>query len=353
LITALAVVAALLWLLLIGIGFRLCLRLLGLHGRMLMQIEELESLIGSTPPGFSAPAVAVPAPVPQSRPSPPPVQPLTAGAPAPDFELPTVQGGRASLAQYRGRQILLVFFEPTCNFGTRLLPDLLFCSQDGLDGRPMPVVVTAGDFEQNRRLFVDNGFVTPVLHDATGEVATAYGIDGTPTGYVVDGTGHLATGLLVGVDALTEAGRPERRGREPALGRPLAAGETAPVLLVPRIGGGELTLDRYRGQRLLLVFSDPYCAPCLSLAPALEALQKQSSEVEVLMVSRGGEEATRELIASQELSFEVGLQRHWEVSRDYRTLGTPAAFLIDETGAIAAEPAVGLTGVRSLLATLQ
>src|SRR3954462_10917875 len=45
----------------------------------------------------------------------------------------------------------------------------------------------------------------------------------------------------------------------------LAAGTRAPVFWLKRLGGGELSLDKFLGRRILLVFSDPGCGPCLHL----------------------------------------------------------------------------------------
>ena len=42
------------------------------------------------------------------------------------------------------------------------------------------------------------------------------------------------------------------------------------------------------------------------------------------------------------------LQKQWEVSRDYAFFATPVAYLIDETGAIAADVAVGVDAVLEL-----
>src|SRR4051812_45658996 len=55
----------------------------------------------------------------------------------------------------------------------------------------------------------------------------------------------------------------------------LAPGTPAPDFRVPRIGGGELSLADYRGRRVLLVFSDPHCAPCMVMAPRLEQLSRR------------------------------------------------------------------------------
>jgi thiol-disulfide isomerase/thioredoxin len=49
---------------------------------------------------------------------------LPPGSPAPDFTLPAIHGGSLSLAQFRGRQVLLVFSDPHCGPCNQLAPEL-------------------------------------------------------------------------------------------------------------------------------------------------------------------------------------------------------------------------------------
>src|SRR5262249_5181322 len=50
----------------------------------------------------------------------------------------------------------------------------------------------------------------------------------------------------------------------------LMAGTPAPNFRLPRLDGSKLSLEDFRGQRVLLVFSDPHCGPCNVLASELE-----------------------------------------------------------------------------------
>ncbi|MGE3141697.1 MAG: peroxiredoxin [Hyphomonadaceae bacterium] len=51
-------------------------------------------------------------------------KPLKPGDPAPDFDLPTAGGGRASLAQFKGKRIVLYFYPKD---------DTSACTQEALD----------------------------------------------------------------------------------------------------------------------------------------------------------------------------------------------------------------------------
>ncbi len=134
----------------------------------------------------------------------------------------------------------------------------------------------------------------------------------------------------------------------------LSAGTPAPTFRLPRVGGGELALQDYGGRRVLLAFSDPHCGPCMELAPRLEALHRdllrRESDIALVMVSRGDAEENRQKVADLTLTFPVVLQKQWEISRDYGIFATPVAYLIDATGTIAADVAVGADAILALIA---
>lgn len=129
----------------------------------------------------------------------------------------------------------------------------------------------------------------------------------------------------------------------------LNPGTVAPDFTLPTVEGAELTLRDYEGRRVLLVFSDPDCVPCMALAPRLQELSRTIDDVQVLMVSRGDRDANRRKIAEHGLRFPVVLQKQWEVSRAYGKFVTPMGYLIDERGVITAPVAVGADAILALL----
>lgn len=305
---------------------------------------------------------------------------LSAGTPAPDFELTDLQGVRRRLSQWRGRKVLLIFFDPDCVFCERMAPSLASLPPKPPDGRPSPLIVTLGDAEKNRRFARRHRLHWPMLLQEELEVLLAYGIPGTPAGHLIDEQGLIASEQLLGPDALlaqvgaasgdaaagsltgdesaadADAGgpTPAQRGNRPLsesrLARDgLAKGEVAPAFTLPSLQGTTLSLEDYRGRVVLLVFSDPECGPCNSLAPRLEKLSRRVPDIQVIMVSRGGVEANREKVSEHGLSFPVVLQRHWEVSRLYAMFATPIAYLIDEDGRIASKAAAGAKPILNLL----
>ncbi|HEY5913995.1 MAG TPA: peroxiredoxin family protein [Verrucomicrobiae bacterium] len=147
----------------------------------------------------------------------------------------------------------------------------------------------------------------------------------------------------------------------------LKAGAAAPSFRLPRLDGGELSLAALRGQRVLLVFSDPHCGPCNTLAPELQRFYRRdgnnarsrsapgkgepTSVVKVVMIARGDPKENRAKVKEHGLTFPVVLQQQWEISRRYAMFATPVAYLIDESGIIAHQVAVGTDAILALMDT--
>jgi peroxiredoxin len=350
------------WMIL-GVGCWIGYHLIRQNGRLLLRLEAIETQLTHLGSG------SAPRPTPRAASS--GAQGLPLGAVVPEFTLPDLAGEHHTLSQWRGQRLLLIFFSPRCGYCLQMAPALASLPVDGRNGHPLPLVVTTGDVKANRQLVADHDLRGPVLRQEQMEVASTYQAHGTPMGYLIDTAGRIASPLTVGAEALLAlANAPEyvlpatsqqTNGHKTYKGnRPLSdsrlnrngltAGTPAPSFTLPRLDGGELSLEAYRGQRLLLVFSDPHCGPCEALMPQLERLQRRTSDVQVLMLSRGDVEENRHKVHQHRLTFPVVLQRAWEISRLYAMFGTPIGYLVDEHGIIAADVAVGGEAILALLA---
>jgi peroxiredoxin len=337
--------------LLVGLGAWLGIQLLRQNGRLLLRLEAIERRLAQLQP---APAAALPRPA-----------GLPVGAEVPPFALPTLAGEQRTLSDFRGQSVLLIFFSPRCGFCARMAPDLAALPSDGAGGHPVPLVVTTGDPEETRKLVAEHGIGCPVLLEKHGEVSSRYQAGGTPTGYLIDAEGRIASELAIGAAALlaladpTYSAVPHANGKALGGRRPLSesrlqrnglpAGTPAPGFTVPCLDGGELSLEEYRGRKVLLVFSDPNCGPCNALLPVLEQLSRAPAQLQVVLVSRGEVEANQRKAAEYGLTFPVALQRQWEISRQYGMFATPIAYLIDEEGVIAADVAVGVEAILAMV----
>jgi len=289
-----------------------------------------------------------------------------------DFELSLLAGGTMTLSQWRGKKVLLIFFSPSCGYCIKMLPKLAALPSRVSERGPIPLIISTGDVEENRRLFEQHHIPHNVLLQEGSEVATLYRVFGTPLGYLVDESGRTATELVKGADGLlaflgfkeqhnsTPAPKGSTNGKGRGFSRSLTnskikrdglkAGVRAPEFTLPRVDGGELSLNGYLGQKVLLVFSDPACGPCQQLAPRLENLYRQG-DVQVLMISRGEIEANRQKVAEHGLTFPVVLQNHWEISREYGIFATPVGYLITEKGILATSVARGAEAIMNLTTT--
>jgi peroxiredoxin len=297
---------------------------------------------------------------------------LAFGTIAPDFELPDLTGVRRKLSEFREQNVLLIFFNPQCGYCTKMAADLAALPSETGDQRPVPIVVTTGDAEENRKLVERYDIRCLVLVQEQMEVATQYRAQGTPMGYRVDGAGRIASELAVGAEpllrmAITPAPDPSEQSAaengfaphgkkdDPSLARSrlnrsgLKAGTPAPDFRLPRIDGGELSLADFRGERVLLVFSDPNCGPCDELAPQLQEIHLRQAELQVLLVSRRDVEANCAKATKLELTFPIVLQKQWEVSLKYAMFATPIGYLIDEQGILASDVAVGVGPILALV----
>ncbi len=347
----------------VALGCWIGFQLIHQNGRLLSRLETLEQRVGE----IRTMPVPAPAPAPLPAPQPAPAAPsgLPVGSAAPSFALPDLNGSRKSLADFRGRRLLLIFFNPRCGFCTRMAPDIAALPTEGAG--VLPLVVTTGEVEDNRKLVEEYGIRCPVLLQEAMEIASQYQCNGTPMGYLIDAQGKIASEQAIGaqallalVDAPAAPAGAEANNAGPLGGKRsveeskierngLPAGSPAPNFRLPLLHGGELSLDDYRGRSVLLVFSDPNCGPCDLLSPQLEQLSRRTPGIQVLMVSRGDADANRAKAAQHGLTFPVVLQRQWEVSRDYAMFATPVAYLIDEDGVLASDVAVGVDPILALM----
>src|SRR4051794_35442697 len=92
---------------LIAIGTWLAYQLVRQNGRILLRLETIERQIGHRAGAQQPDAGGLPI-----------------GTLAPDFELPDFLGVRRKLSDFRGRNVLLIFFNPQCGYCTKMAADL-------------------------------------------------------------------------------------------------------------------------------------------------------------------------------------------------------------------------------------
>lgn len=112
------------------------------------------------------------------------------GLPAPDFTLVTMDGEQVSLADYRGRPVLVNFWASWC-FECIEEHRVLMDAQDRYGGDFAIVGILYQDTVQDARGFLlrygDGGW--PNLIDSSGVVAIDYGVSGVPESFFIDADG--------------------------------------------------------------------------------------------------------------------------------------------------------------------
>jgi len=119
---------------------------------------------------------------------------LRLGDPAPDFDLPGVDGTRHALSDYEGKPVAVVFSCCHCPYVVAWEDRLNATARDYGDRAGLVAVNSNAGYlgdslEDMARRSEEKSFVFPFLYDETQEVAAAYGAARTPEVFVFD-AGH-------------------------------------------------------------------------------------------------------------------------------------------------------------------
>src|SRR2546427_458628 len=342
---------------LVTLGFFL-LQLSTQQGRILLRLDSLEGKRAQPDDGTAA-----------SGP-----KGLAVGTAVADFELPDLTGKTRSLSEFRGRRLLLIYWSPDCGFCDMSAPELVQMQSALEENHTQLVLVSYGNAEANQKLAAEHGLNCTILllKDSAAEKYLSeevFKYCGTPSAYLLDEQGRVAQGLATGIHAVAQLVREAAADVEPdradakkrGIGKlPLSesrieraglkAGTPAPDFSLPDIHGETISLEQFRGRKVLLVFTDPHCGPCDELAPELVRLQRKngSNGLAVVMVGRGNAEQNKAKAKEHGIAFPVVLQERWKLSRQYGIFTTPVAFLIGKDGTIMRNVAKGPHQIMTL-----
>jgi hypothetical protein len=126
--------------------------------------------------------------------------PAQLGAPAPDFTLQDLDGKSVSLSQFRGKVVVLEWFNPGCPFvrASHTVGSLKGLADKHAGDGVVWLAINSGGagkqgagVEANREGVTQFGLHHPVLIDDTGKVGQLYGAERTPHMFVVNPEGVL------------------------------------------------------------------------------------------------------------------------------------------------------------------
>jgi peroxiredoxin len=127
---------------------------------------------------------------------------LKAGTVAPLFTLPDVYGRTVSLEAYRGRQVLLLFTNPSCSPCDELAPHLVELQRRHRHNGLALIMVGRGEPEENRRKADLHGFDFPVVVQPGWKLSKEYGIFTAPVAFLIDENGRIAQNVATGVNQI-------------------------------------------------------------------------------------------------------------------------------------------------------
>jgi peroxiredoxin len=140
----------------------------------------------ATPPGLTPPTGVPPSPV--------------LGKPAPDFTLEALDGSKVSLSSFKGKVVVLEWFNPKCPFVQRAHTkgSLAGAAKKHTDAGVVWLAVNSGAAGKQGHEVADNQAAVkewslghPVLRDVAGEVGMTYGATNTPHMFVIDAAGTV------------------------------------------------------------------------------------------------------------------------------------------------------------------
>lgn len=128
---------------------------------------------------------------------------LTPGDPAPSFSLLDQEDSEVSLADFRGKKVLIYFYPKADTPGCTTQSCAVRDAREGLDGQGVVALGISPDQPAKQAKFdakYDLGF--PLLSDPEHAVAEAYGVWGEKVNYGRKYMGIIRSSFLVGEDGM-------------------------------------------------------------------------------------------------------------------------------------------------------
>lgn len=273
-------------------------------------------------------------------------RPSRIGSPAPAISLPDLDGNLVSLADFKDKNTVVVFWNPGCGYCRRMVDDLKNWETNKPESAPAVLLVSTGTPEANREL----GLSLPTVLDQGFGVGREFGASGTPSAVLVDGKGNIASELTVGSPGVLALANGENPSTVPGVAaqepKALRRGDPAPPIKLTDVEGNPFDLAEQKDTKTLVLFWNPGCGFCSQMVDDLKAFEANPPKgaPKLVLVSTGTPESNTAL----GLTSTTLLDDAFATGRAYGATGTPSAILVNARGKIASELAVGSPSVLAL-----
>lgn len=281
-----------------------------------------------------------------------PHESLPIGAPAPDFVLPDATGNTVSLEDLlsKGKPLLFFYVSPTCAPCAALMPEIETWANE-LKDKVSFIFLSSGGATENIEKFGENA--GQILLQEHREVAESFNSRWTPTAFLVNAQGAIASHLAVGDAAIRELA--EKLKTENLEGEfiyvtnsnSLKIGESVPDFILEDLSGNAIGANNFQGKKTLVAFWSMTCPHCTNMMEELKNWEKEKGAAApgLIVFSDGETEAHKDL----ELDSPILLDKNYKTAEKFGMSGTPSAVLVDENGKIVSETAIGASNIWALI----
>lgn len=280
---------------------------------------------------------------------------LPIGAPLPDFALPDASGRAVRFENLLAdnKPFLFLFVGTDCGPCESLIPEFDEWETELKDKLNL-VFISSGDASESQAKFGGSGNRL-LLIDKKRSFAVAVNAKWTPTGLYVDSDGNIASHVAAGDIAIRRlVDQVKSRDlnadfvyflglnghRRPNIGQ-------RPEFKVTDIAGGEITHEDLIGRKTLAVFTSPTCGHCGELMKQIREWESESRphRPRMLIFTDGKAEDEK----AHGLQAPIVIDDGYKTGVKFGMRGVPSAVLVDETGTVVSEAAIGSNNIWSLI----